>query len=649
MDIKKVTIHNFLTIGDAEIELDNRGLLLIQGENKDDSSATSNGSGKSSIVDAISWCLFGVTARGKSGDGVVNRFAKKDCYVRIDLQDGSDLYYIDRHRKSTVHKNQLFVSKEITPGSMTNISKGTEKETQALLHSIIGSSADVFNAAIYFGQEKMPDLPAMTDKNLKLLIEEAAGVEVLNKAYDIARVQALAAKASLEATNILVANLKKSQVATDEELTQAKLRQKEFEDGRSARAKSVLAGILPYQKDIAALNDTIFKTDQPALLKELAECKTKIAAQDEERKKLAKLEADYNGLARMDTMLTTQLDAGKKTLRALADSLAKVDERVGKPCGECGKTYCEHDLDAARKAAAAAVEAEKERLRPILTRSKEVKQSMDAAGTAVDFFRSGMTDISAVVARQNELAKALNNYDMQRQRVVALSKEVDGIKALAAQKLKEKNPFDELVMSLTDRLGKIAGEGGDAAVKVATCEEELVIAEDAVKVFGPAGVRAHILDTVTPFLNDRTREYLGALSDGNIHAVWTTLTKTAKGDLKEKFSIEASNDKGDDTFDGLSGGEKRKVRLATAMALQDLVATRAAKPINLLIADEVDHALDEAGLERLMGLLENKAKERGTVLVISHNSLADWCDQIITVSKEAGVSTVSGDTKSGTI
>ena len=173
------------------------------------------------------------------------------------------------------------------------------------------------------------------------------------------------------------------------------------------------------------------------------------------------------------------------------------------------------------------------------------------------------------------------------------------------------------------------------------------ILANAVKVFGPAGVRAHILDTVTPYLNDRTRDYLGALSDGNIHATWTTLSKTAKGDLKEKFSIEVTNDKGSESFAGLSGGEKRKVRLATVMALQDMVASRAAKPIDIFIGDEIDDAIDDAGLERLMGVLERKARERGTVLVISHKSLDDWIPNVITVTKSGGITTASGATERG--
>lgn len=103
---------------------------------------------------------------------------------------------------------------------------------------------------------------------------------------------------------------------------------------------------------------------------------------------------------------------------------------------------------------------------------------------------------------------------------------------------------------------------------------EVEMSAAVVSVYAPAGVRAVVLDEVTPFLNQQTAKYLGTLSDGNIDANWSTLVRNAKGELREKFTIEVANSKGGKAFKLLSGGEKRKVRIATAMALQDLVATR---------------------------------------------------------------------------
>jgi DNA repair exonuclease SbcCD ATPase subunit len=159
-------------------------------------------------------------------------------------------------------------------------------------------------------------------------------------------------------------------------------------------------------------------------------------------------------------------------------------------------------------------------------------------------------------------------------------------------------------------------------------------------VFSPTGVRAFLLDEVTPFLNDQTAKYLGTLTDGHITATWTTLVKTAKGELREKFSIEVTSASAGETFKSISGGEKRKVRIACALALQDLVGRRASKPIELFIGDEIDDALDNAGRERLMTILEEKARDRGSVFVISHSDLKDWIRNTITVKKVDGKSTV---------
>ena len=77
MKILKVEILNFLAIEEAEFGLDDMGLVYISGVNHDETSADNNGSGKSSIGDAISWCLWGSTARDVGGDDIINTPAAK--------------------------------------------------------------------------------------------------------------------------------------------------------------------------------------------------------------------------------------------------------------------------------------------------------------------------------------------------------------------------------------------------------------------------------------------------------------------------------------------------------------------------------------------------------------------------------------------
>ncbi|EPA8429196.1 exonuclease, partial [Escherichia coli] len=171
-------------------------------------------------------------------------------------------------------------------------------------------------------------------------------------------------------------------------------------------------------------------------------------------------------------------------------------------------------------------------------------------------------------------------------------------------------------------------------------QEQALLLEKARQVYSPAGVRSHILTSVTPFLNIRTAEYLNTLSDGNIVAEWSTMETTKKGEYRDKFNISVIKTGSSKSFQTLSGGEKRKVRIACSLALQDLVASRASKNIELFIGDEIDDALDTAGLERLMGILEAKARERGTVMIISHKEMKSWFREIITVEVKEGRSYV---------
>ncbi|MDP9155348.1 MAG: AAA family ATPase [Pseudomonadota bacterium] len=169
MDFLKLRAVNFLTLGDSgDLSLKDRGLVLIQGVNKDDTSTESNGAGKSSIADALCWVLFGATARGESGDSIINEKAKKGTFVSAILQDGESIYEIRRHRKDKQFKNATTISvwnpaEQYHIGAVgERIEKGTEKEIQRQIEEIIGCNYDVFKSAIYAGQEDMPDLPKMS-------------------------------------------------------------------------------------------------------------------------------------------------------------------------------------------------------------------------------------------------------------------------------------------------------------------------------------------------------------------------------------------------------------------------------------------------------------------------------------------------------
>ncbi|MFA9261835.1 MAG: AAA family ATPase [Undibacterium sp.] len=637
MKFTKLVIKNFLAITDAAIDLSDRGLVLIQGENLDDTSASSNGAGKSSIADALSWALYGITARGVSGDDVVNETIGGQTEVSVCIEDGAQAYVIQRYRKHSAGKNSLKITDVIAGTALT---KGTDKLTQEVVNRIVGSSHEVFNAAVYAGQEKMPDLPAATDKALKILIEEASGVTMLEAAYQEARERAANVKmmkAKVDAEIGIQEN--KLTWATNDFVTAATSISEWFaqnEIDKNLAKDAVIAQVAI----VRTADEELSKLDASGVIAAIADCDAKIAAVSAENKTLG----DLTG-----TLTVSNLDLSNVVMRhartlenikALNEKILGAHKIVGCPCGECARPLTAAEVAPITDTANANLAAEKINLASLETESANLKKSTQKLTDERAVFIASMTDLTATNAlralKSNENA-IIERKKADRNKLATsaklLGEKFRGLCEATNPHVARKSGLEAQIATIETSLTAVRAN----AVQVQTDFEH---AEAVIKVFSPAGVRARILDDVTPFLNRQTSEYLSTLSDGNISATWTTLVKNAKGELREKFSIEVENDKGAKSFAGLSGGEKRKVRIATALALQDLVATRATKPIELFIADEIDDALDSPGLERLMTIMNEKALERGSVFIISHRDLKDWIPQILNVRKKGGVTTI---------
>jgi DNA repair exonuclease SbcCD ATPase subunit len=649
MEILKLRAVNFLTLGDSgDLLLKDRGLVLIQGVNKDDTSTESNGAGKSSIADALCWALFGATAREESGDSVINEKAKKGTYVSVVVQDGETIYDIRRHRKDKQFKNATTITRwnpavEYQNGAQgERIEKGTEKEIQLQINEIVGCNYDVFKSAIYAGQEDMPDLPKMTDKPLKMLIEKASGIERLESAYNIANRKHDEAKAAVESVNTKMGLLENQIVNWKVSVAQLETQHAQFEAARPSVQQQFLdqaaAAADALKKNFAAYQGL----NEAAAAKERDELQAILADHrkfTDQRDQLLKAE---HAASRAYHARKGDFERARAQVLAAVEAVKNAPAAMEKPCTECGKPHTAEEKDEfvahqTKRAKELSVTAGQ-----IQTEVTELQNVAAAAGKELEEFTATIPDVSATSTRLAQVQQTLTACQQLKNVIQRQKADHDRLKEEGQKALVAVNPHQSAIDMGRENVGKceqaIDKLKADAAERIKAAE----VAASVAKVFSPGGVRAQILDTVTPFLNDRTSDYLSALSDGNISAVWSTLTTTTKGELREKFNIEVENATGAKSFGGLSGGEKRKVRLATMLALQDLVASRATKPLSLWVGDEIDDALDAAGLERLMTVLEQKAREKGTVLIISHESLSDWCDQIATVTKEGGQSTVSG-------
>jgi len=632
--VKNTVICNFMAIALAEVKLDQRGLVFIEGENLDDTSAASNGAGKSSLVDAISWCFYGVTARGVSGDAVVNRKAGRNCSVMTEVEVDGVLWRIDRGRKDKILKNRVRLSVySPTSGEWEDHTLGTDKLTQERIDALMGCNAKTFNDAVYMGQENMVDLPNMTDKVLKSTLEQALNLDRLDEAQSIANMRldnALASHrvrlADLEGITAEIeakADKMKSEDAT-RVFMEHDIRKIEDEIKVANDEKDV---VIQNAREQAELMRGLVQKAEDWVKKANEEC-NQITAIDYEGQ-IEKLDNNSHKLIDM----IGDLRAERNRLKTL---LADPTE-----CPTCLRHFDDHEHMVAQKAVhqaelekvVATTEKVMAKHAELLTvRDKLVKESASIKEARRANLKTALNALN--VARDNaeradaELSKAMSDDKTKTLHRWLNEKE--------ARRLQAKRQMEDLILEI-DSLKEQSDKIREMLVE---SQDRIDTLERVKHVLSRKGFRGEVLDQITPYLNARTQYYLTWLTSDNISAIWNTVAVNANGDLSENFHIKVAHREGAESFEGLSGGEKRKVRLACAMALQDLVGTRAVKPIKLFIADEIDDAIDESGLELLMGLLEEKAKSVGTLMIISHNALGDWCKESITVTKKDGVTTI---------
>ena len=637
MKFLTLEVENFMALANAKVELDQRGLVLIQGVNAGDSSAASNGAGKSTLMNSLMWCIYGETSHGVKGDDVLSTGHEKNCRVKVTIEDEGKRYAIIRHRKHKEFKNRLIVRGE--DGDMT---KGKDSLTQEFVERLIGASKEVFMASIYASQEAMPDLPGMSDKNLKTIVEEAAGVDRLTKAYAIARERANAAAARMETTKPKMDACLSLVESAQNELESAKTSSEAWERDRSERldvARADLVGaevtLTEVEMELRSLPEQIRDTEN-AIGKE----REKLASKEEHDAKLVKVRGAITDI-RASIRITENIQKeAMQRARALKVKAEEVNTKVGEPCPTCGKAYCVEDLSTVKESFVEQARSEISQAQASATSVAKYQEHLEKALKIESSLVASTPDVSAIISRIEQLTKELGTLRHREKEVVAVEALVARARSEVDRITKEINPFLAVIKRHEESLAANKSNYGVLKTELKNIQEQALLLDKARQVYSPAGVRSHILTSVTPFLNAQTAEYLNTLSDGNIVAEWSTMESTKKGEWRDKFNISVRKIGASKTFQTLSGGEKRKVRIACSLALQDLVASRASKNIELFIGDEIDDALDTAGLERLMGILEAKARERGTVMIISHKEMKSWFRETITVEVKEGRSYV---------
>jgi DNA repair exonuclease SbcCD ATPase subunit len=703
MKIELVKFENFGPFVDATFQMSDLGLVLVQGENQLSGSADSNGSGKSMLLEGPTWCLFGKTVRGISSDEVVNnKFGPtpgKNCMVRILLTTGGghigggEDIEVTRYRKHKTGKNNVELR-------INGVDKtlGTAKETEKLICDTIGMDFDTFVRTVYFDGQRIAAFPTLTDKEVKAIFERVLGLDNLVKVAEVIKKRKTAVLTEITQidTRLRLASLEQATAIAEKVGSEGRV--SGWSDDRTRRIKAIEDQINTIMGQKAAYDPKVFdeyenqiNAKEAQITSDLAKfaaldgmVKTNADAIARVSNELGQYRAELATVQRAKTMVVASVET-LSTRRLAESNLARLtlemtnakngannaQSKIGHPCGECGKPYTQDDLghivahqtaianeklaqinDVKAEIAALDTKVAEEVNQQIINLSQQeekVANNILINENTLKFGNERRADLEKLIQLRLDLHKSLSELPAQRSAIAttrahyaSLDASIDALcKQIVAINL-ELNPYlDDVTRWNTKRVEaetKLAAESALMQEKN-VLQGQLAFLEQA---YGRAGLKAHIIETVTPALNERANQYATRLTDGEVRIEFNTVTKNKDGSYSERFSVAVTNAQGADGYLGNSSGERKKIDLAIALALADLVAARASKPIDLWVADEIAESLDQTALERVVELLKDKAKERGTLLTISHVPMSDYIPSVMTVTKTAEGSKLSG-------
>ena len=164
------------------VNFDRKDLTLVLGENLDlggDDSGARNGTGKTTIINALSFALYGNALTNIKKDNLINKTNGKNMMVCIDFEKDGINYRIERGRKPNVMK--FFVGD--TEKEITDDAQGDSRETQAEIERMLGMSHDMFKHIVALNTYTEPFL-ALKANEQRTIIEQLLGITLLSEKAD---------------------------------------------------------------------------------------------------------------------------------------------------------------------------------------------------------------------------------------------------------------------------------------------------------------------------------------------------------------------------------------------------------------------------------------------------------------------------------
>jgi DNA repair exonuclease SbcCD ATPase subunit len=584
--IKNLTVRNFMSVGNQTqaIDFDKGQLTLVLGENMDlggDDSGARNGTGKTTIINGLSYAIYGQALTNIKRDNLINKINGKGMLCTVTFEKDGLEYHIERGRKPNILRFSINGQEQ----DLTDLdeSQGDSRETQKAIEEMMSMSHDMFKHLVALNTYTEPFL-SMKAGDQRNIIEQLLGITLLSEKAENLKEQIRISKDAIATENTRIETVKASNERIQQSIDALERKQRMWDETQEKNLENILKNI-----------DHLSHIDsEQEILNHRA-----LIAYNQKRK-------DINDLTSALQRSKLEQDRERKRCDKIEKEIVSLENHQ---CHTCGQEF--HDA----KHEAVLASARKD--------LSDASVAFEDLGTVImdtEFALKEMGELGDCPKVQYDtLEEALNHKNT----VISLEKEL-------TIKSAETNPYLEQIEELKKTaVQEIDWEAVNELTRVKEHQEflyKLLTNKDSF-------VRKRIIDQNLAFLNQRLTYYLDKI--GLPHIV----------EFQNDLSVLITQLGQDLDFDNLSRGERNRLILSMSWAFRDVWENLYHSINLLFIDELVDSGMDSSGVESSIAVLKRMTRERDkNVFLISHrDDLTSRVNHVLKVIKENGFTSYSND------
>lgn len=622
--IKKLSIHNFISFIDEEWDFENTSkLVLVKGINKDTESTlgvTSNGSGKSTWVNALTYSLFGQLSGKFHNSNLKNQFSntmkngfKMSVDVEVDtIYSKSEIKHwkiIRGLQKTQSVVLQLFVLED---GEWKDISKSTSANTQKFIEdNVLLMNLEMYQRLVMLSVDDKYNFFKLNASQKREFVETLFDTSVYSNMYKLMT-------DDLKTKNMTLQNLKVSKLKLEKNKELCEDEIEKYKSGVNDQIENTKKQKEEFQGKIVEFDPQFSELEEKK--KVIQEALTKIR---ENKSKLDTLMQEFK-----DKITSDKIDINnyQTTISHHDRELNKHKEVLSMICEDCkGVVNKFYSLDIYRneiidlKEKIAERESSIESSKSQLNKVKEYDEKLKDAETRK------ISELSDVQVQEKNLQfqrkTILESIDSLEKRISDLIESIDN---------KNKIPSWNMYQSTLKEMQEVEDGLNEQVSQICL----LKVGSD---IISPDAIKRNIISRVVSSIN--------AMINANLSELSVNFTCELTSDMND-YKILSSGEEVDLSL--RSAGERMKLLISSQLAFRKFLMSRFNVGMNVMIIDEVvDRALDSVSIQALLGmLLRLSQKDNTNISIISHREevsemVKNMPDtQLVVIQKENNTSTI---------